>query len=177
MITTKGRVSGIARANEWGEHPHTDIGFADTGYDSDDFVSALRAARAQAVIAPRSNRKTGRRYRRVRYRTRNIVERFFNRIKHFRRGCRRENTLAGHYLAFAALACAWGRQVRMCTGPSGTSGGVGAQASSIRLPPTARPWWSAPARTPPTRAMDAGLSASHGHCPARPTRRGRSISR
>ncbi|WP_230949377.1 transposase, partial [Burkholderia vietnamiensis] len=64
-------------------------------------------------IPPRSNRKTKRRYSRVLYRTRNIVERFFNRIKHFRRVSTRYDKLAANYLAFAVLACAFGPLVRM----------------------------------------------------------------
>lgn len=41
----------------------------------------IRATGAKIVIPPRSNR----RYSRTLYRTRNLVERFLNRIKHFRR--------------------------------------------------------------------------------------------
>ncbi|WP_281254196.1 transposase [Paraburkholderia ribeironis] len=85
----------------------------DKGYDSDAFVNTIRATRAKAVIPPRSNRKTKRRYSRALYRTRNIVERFFNRIKHFRRVSTRYDKLAGNYFAFAVLACAFGPLVRM----------------------------------------------------------------
>ncbi len=58
-------------------------------------------------------RKTKRRYSRVLYRIRNTVERFFNRIKHFRRVSTRYDKLACNYLAFAVLACAFGPLVRM----------------------------------------------------------------
>ena len=54
-----------------------------------------------------------RRYSRTLYRTRNIVERFFNRIKHFRRVSTRYDKLAGNYLALAVLACTFGPLVRM----------------------------------------------------------------
>jgi transposase len=113
MIVTEGQVSDISCANELVEHLRTGAVIADKGYDSDAFVNTIRAARAKAVIPPRSNRKTKRRYSRVLYRTRNIVERFFNRIKHFRRVSTRYDKLAGNYLAFAALACAFGPLVRM----------------------------------------------------------------
>ncbi|WP_080418870.1 haloacid dehalogenase-like hydrolase [Burkholderia ubonensis] len=82
-------------------------------YDSDAFVNTIRAARAKAVIPPRSNRMTKRRYSRVLYRTRNIVERFLSRIKRFRRVATRYDKVAGNDLAFAVLACAFGPQVRM----------------------------------------------------------------
>ncbi|KGC65566.1 transposase DDE domain protein [Burkholderia pseudomallei] len=113
MIVTEGQVSDISCAHELVEHLRTGAVIADKGYDSDAFVNTIRATRAKAVIPPRSNRKTKRRYSRVLYRTRNIVERFFNRIKHFRRVSTRYDKLAGNYLAFAVLACAFGPLVRM----------------------------------------------------------------
>lgn len=70
----------------------------------------------QVVIPPGSNRKTKRHYSRVLYRTRNIVERFFNRIKcikYLRRVTTRFDKLAGNYLAFAPLACTFRALVRM----------------------------------------------------------------
>ena len=113
MIVTEGQVSDISCAHELVEHLRTGAVIADKGYDSDAFVNTIRATRAKAVIPPRSNRKTKRRYSRVLYRTRNIVERFFNLIKHFRRVSTRYDKLAGNYLAFAVLACAFGPLVRM----------------------------------------------------------------
>jgi len=76
-------------------------------------VNTIRATRAKAVIPPHSNRKTKRRYCRLLYRTRNIVERFFNRIKHFRRVSTRCDKLVGNYFVFSVLACAFGPLVRM----------------------------------------------------------------
>lgn len=76
MIVTEGQVSDISCAHELVEHLRTGAVVADKGYDSDAFVNTIRAAHAKAVIPPRSNRKTRRRYSRVLYRTRNIVERF-----------------------------------------------------------------------------------------------------
>ncbi|UKD16067.1 IS5 family transposase (plasmid) [Burkholderia aenigmatica] len=113
LIATEGQVSDISCASELVEHLRTGAVIADKGYDSNAFVESIRATRAKAVIPPRSNRKTKRRYSRVLYRTRNIVERFFSRIKHFRRVATRYDKLAGNYLAFASLACAFGPLVRM----------------------------------------------------------------
>jgi transposase len=57
---------------------------ADRAYDSD----AIRAeAKARAIwvnIPPKRNRKTSLSFSRWLYRQRNLVERFFNRIKHYR---------------------------------------------------------------------------------------------
>src|SRR5580698_6987548 len=100
LIATEGQVSDISCANELVEHLRTGAVIADKGYDSNAFVERVRSTRAKAVIPPRSNRKTRRRYSRVLYRTRNIVERFFSRIKHFRRVATRYDKLAENYLAF-----------------------------------------------------------------------------
>nr|WP_230947496.1 IS5 family transposase [Burkholderia territorii] len=113
LIATAGQVADITCANELVEHLRTAAVIADKGYDSDAFAATIRAAGAKVVIPPRSNRTTKRQYSRVLYRTRNIVERFFNRIKHFRRVATRYDKLAGNYLAFASLACAFGSLVRM----------------------------------------------------------------
>ncbi|QNB16062.1 IS5 family transposase [Paraburkholderia tropica] len=113
LIATEGQVSDISCANELVEHLRTCAVIADKGYDSNAFVESIRTTRAKAVILPRSNRTTKRRYSRVLYRTRNIDERFFSRIKHFRRVATRYDKLAGNYLAFASLACAFGPLVRM----------------------------------------------------------------
>ncbi|WP_227749484.1 IS5 family transposase [Paraburkholderia atlantica] len=113
LIATEGQVSDITCANELVEHLRTGAVIADKGYDSNAFVESIRTTRAKAVIPPRSNLKTKRRYSRVLYRTRNIAERFCSRIKHFRRVVTRYDKLAGNYLAFASLVCAFGPLVRM----------------------------------------------------------------
>lgn len=77
-------------------------------------MQAVRSTGARVVIPPRSNRKKSqRRYSRKLYRTRNVVERFFNRIKHFRRVSTRYDKLADSYLVFASLVCASGPFVKM----------------------------------------------------------------
>src|SRR6185369_5574357 len=108
LIVTEGQVADISCAAQLVEHLRTGAVIADKGYDSDAFVQEIRATGAKVVIPPRSNRKTKRRYDRELYRTRNLVERFFNRIKHFRRVSTRYDKLADSYLAFASLACAFG---------------------------------------------------------------------
>lgn len=98
-------------------HPNKGIGDFSKGYDSSAFVESIRATHVKAVTRSRSNRKTGRRYTRVLYRTRNIGERFSRRIKYFRRIAARDDTRAGHDLAVASLACTFGPLVRMQSPP------------------------------------------------------------
>jgi Predicted thioesterase involved in non-ribosomal peptide biosynthesis len=80
---------------------------ADKGYDADWLVGQITAAGAQAVIALRQGRTQPREYDRHLYKNRNLVERFFNRIKQFRRIATRYEKLAGNFLARLDLVCAY----------------------------------------------------------------------
>ncbi len=77
---------------------------ADKGYDSNDFVEAIEASGATAVIPPRSNRKAPREYDKDIYKARNLVERFFQKIKNFRRIATRYERLARNYMSMLQLA-------------------------------------------------------------------------
>src|SRR5262249_22728734 len=77
---------------------------ADKGYDSDDFVDLVSERGSKPVIPSRSNRTTQRRLLRKHYRRRNVVERFVNRIKHYRRIATRYEKTALNYLGFIQFA-------------------------------------------------------------------------
>ena len=78
--------------------------YARDGYDAD-WIRALAADRgAWANIPPRCNRKEPICFSPYLYRARNLVERFFNKIKHCRRVATRYDKLAANYLAFIHLA-------------------------------------------------------------------------
>ena len=55
------------------------------GYDSDRFRACIAERGAEAVIPSSRSRSQAIPYDRYVYRERNLVERFFNKIKHFRR--------------------------------------------------------------------------------------------
>ena len=76
---------------------------ADKGYDSDPLRRKIRSAGAKPVIPSRRNCRK-RRHDRQRYKLRNVVERFINRLKHCRRVATRYDKLAANYLAFVQLA-------------------------------------------------------------------------
>lgn len=76
----------------------------DRGYDSDAIVAAVRRLRARVVIPPLKCRKKKRRYSRRLYKGRNVVERFWNRVKQHRRVATRYDKLDDCYLAFVHLA-------------------------------------------------------------------------
>jgi transposase len=77
---------------------------ADRGYDAD-WIRALAAEKvAWANIPPRCNRNEPISFSPHLYRAGNLVERFFNKIKHCRRVATRYDKLAANYLAFVQLA-------------------------------------------------------------------------
>ena len=78
---------------------------ADKGYDSDKLVEALEAREITAIIPPKANRKEPRPCDFALYRERNLVERFFNKIKHYRAIATRFDKLATTFLAGVLLVC------------------------------------------------------------------------
>jgi transposase len=77
---------------------------ADRGYDAD-WIRAFATERgAWANVPPRSNRREPICFSPHLYRARNLVERFFNKIKQCRRIATRYDKLAANYLAFIQLA-------------------------------------------------------------------------
>ena len=77
---------------------------ADKGYDAAALRTTIFEQNAWANIPPRSNRKDPVCFSPYLYRERNLVERFFNKIKHFRRVATRYDKLAENYLAALKLA-------------------------------------------------------------------------
>lgn len=77
---------------------------ADRGYDSDAVLDLIRQAGARAHIPSLSRRLVRRSVDRAIYRQRNLIERFFNKLKHFRRVATRFDKLARNYLAAVLLA-------------------------------------------------------------------------
>ena len=81
-----------------------DAVIADKGYDSDPLRDLLAAQQIEVVIPPRGRRKQPRDNDRIRYKERNYVERFINKIKWCRRIFTRYEKLARHYMAFLHFA-------------------------------------------------------------------------
>lgn len=82
----------------------TEAVLADKGYDSESNRSAIRSQGAEPCIPPRKNRKESIVYDRHLYRERNVVERFFGRIKQHRRVATRYDKKAANYLGFVWVA-------------------------------------------------------------------------
>ena len=79
---------------------------ADRGYDSDALVAHIATMGAEAVIPSRKNRTVVRDHDRDLYRERNAVERFFGRIKHYRRVATRYEKTARCFMAMLHVVSA-----------------------------------------------------------------------
>jgi transposase len=106
-ILTGGEVADITQAHKLiaGLQPQVVVG--DKGYDADALVALIHAVGAKAVIPPHSNRHEQRVYDRQVYKDRNLVERFFNRLKQFRRIATRHEKLASNFISLLNLVCAY----------------------------------------------------------------------
>lgn len=76
---------------------------ADKAYDTDAILDHLAAKDIEAVIPPRIHRLIQRPFDRHQYKNRNLVERFFCRIKQFRRIATRYDKLAERFASLVAL--------------------------------------------------------------------------
>ncbi len=77
---------------------------ADKGYDADRLRGKIEEQGATAVIPPRRHRKTKLTYDETLYKKRNFIERFFNKLKHFRRVATRYDKLLANFLGFIKIA-------------------------------------------------------------------------
>ncbi len=107
VILSAGQIADIDCAAQTIENLSAQAVIADKGYDANHFVALIETSGAQTVIPPRSNRLAQRSFDHHLYRDRNLIERFFARIKHFRRIATRYDKLAKSFLSFVHLACAF----------------------------------------------------------------------
>ena len=78
----------------------------DKAYDADSLIDTLNQRSITPVIPPKANRNVKRDCDFVLYRERNLVERFFNKIKHYRAIATRYDKLARNFLAAVQLVAA-----------------------------------------------------------------------
>lgn len=79
----------------------------DTGYDSNEFVAAVRAKGMRPVIHSKPERKKKHRLVRKLYSQRYLVECFFHNLKRFRAIATRYEKTARNYLALVQVGCIW----------------------------------------------------------------------
>jgi len=76
---------------------------ADKAYDANALLDCINDKNAKAVIPPTAARKVQREYDRQQYRNRNVIERFFAKLKQFRRVATRYDKLASRFASFVAI--------------------------------------------------------------------------
>jgi transposase len=86
--------------------PANSVLLADKAYDADAFMEALAERRICPNTPNRSNRKEKRGFFASLYKLRTAVERFFSKLKHFRRVATRYEKRSDIYLAMCQLASA-----------------------------------------------------------------------
>jgi transposase len=86
--------------------PEGSLMLADKAYDADGFVAVLQARDICPNIPNRSSRKAKRGFFPSLYKMRNAIERYFSKLKHFRRVATRYEKRADNYLAMCQLASA-----------------------------------------------------------------------
>jgi transposase len=114
IVITAGHVSDFKVAQEIVEQlPPAKALVADKGYDSQPLVDFVASLGGVAHIPTRRHLKHQRYVPPEIYRQRNLVERFFCKLKQFRRAATRFDKLARNFLAAIALVCTrlWLRQV------------------------------------------------------------------
>ena len=101
-----GQVHDITQAGALLEGVPAKCVVADKAYDAMALRQQIAALPAKAVIPPRANRRELIRWIKAVYRHRNLVERFFCRIKHFRRIATRYDKLVERFASFISLVAA-----------------------------------------------------------------------
>lgn len=78
---------------------------ADRAYDADWLRSMVTGVGGWANIPPKSNRKSPICFSPALYKQRNLIERFFNKLKYYRRIATRYDKLGSSFRAMIKLAC------------------------------------------------------------------------
>ncbi|WP_237347784.1 IS5 family transposase, partial [Xanthobacter agilis] len=104
LIGTPGQRNDIALAHDLIEDIDAAALLADKGYDANHLVDAMEERGTEVVIPPKRDRKLQRAYDTDLYKERNKIERFFNKLKQFRRVATRYDKLLVTFMGFVKLA-------------------------------------------------------------------------
>src|SRR5713101_5257531 len=106
LSLTGGNAHDITQAEPLAAQVEPEALLGDKGYDADSFITSLEVRAIKVVIPPKSTRKVKRACDFALYAERNLVERFFNAIKHYRAIATRYEKTARNFLAGLHLVCA-----------------------------------------------------------------------
>jgi len=103
LSLTPGQASDISQANQLLDKVEPRAFLADKAYDADALIQVLVERDITPIIPPKANRLVPRQTDFALYRERNLVERFFNKIKGFRAIATRYDKLETTFLAAVQL--------------------------------------------------------------------------
>ena len=106
IILTPGQRGDVTQAPALLETLSAHRILADKAYDANALRQIIADMDAEAVIPCNPTRKRHIPYDRQAYKARNLIERCFNKLKHFRRIATRYDRRALHFLSFIQLAAA-----------------------------------------------------------------------
>jgi transposase len=106
LMLTPGQAHDLTCAEQLIDSADPDALLGDKAYDADPLIDTLTQRGITPVIPPKANRKTPRACDFALYCERNLIERFFNKLKHFRAIATRYDKLAEIFLAGIQLASA-----------------------------------------------------------------------
>jgi len=101
---TAAQASDIAQAETLLADHQPEVVIADKGYDQQALVETIEARGADAVIPSRTTNKVQRELDEHWYRQRNLGERFWSKVKQYRRVATRYEKKAVNFLAFVKVA-------------------------------------------------------------------------
>ena len=104
LLVTAANESDIAQAEGLLAGHAPAVVIADKGYDKKALVEVIEARVAQAVIPTQKDRKEQRAIDPHLYRERNLCERFWHKVKQYRRVATRYEKKAANFLAFVKVA-------------------------------------------------------------------------
>jgi transposase len=107
FIVTAGQDSDIPQAIPLLTGQSASYVLADKGYDADSIIDYIRTMNAEPVIPPKSNRIVQRFYDKHLYKDRNLIERFFNKLKQFRKIATRFDKSKINFEGLLYLACSF----------------------------------------------------------------------
>jgi len=105
-MLTPGQDHDLTCAQPLLETADTHALLGDKAYDADSLIDRLNQRAITPVIPPKANRKVKRDCDIALYCERNLIERFFNKIKHYRAIATRYDKLAQNFLAAVKLVAA-----------------------------------------------------------------------
>ena len=104
LLLTPGQASDLGQAEPLIEDVDLKALLADKAYDADSLIGTLTDRQITPVIPPKINRTIKRVCDFALYAERNLIERFFNKLKHYRAIATRYDKLDRNFLAALHLA-------------------------------------------------------------------------